>query len=131
MIPSQHHAGPIIPDSLCDSCSPLKLLFILRQLISARDGRRWLTTLATKLRSLDDLLRLSIMSVPAESIPQESQIQDRDLDGATINEVPIGGDEEAIKDEKAVYDDFPDGGLRAWTVVAGVRAPCLDRGEQR
>ena len=46
-------------------------------------------------------------------------------------EVPIGGDEEAIKDEKAVYDDFPDGGLRAWTVVAGVRAPCLDRGEQR
>ncbi|KAL1661009.1 major facilitator superfamily domain-containing protein [Schizophyllum commune] len=63
------------------------------------------------------------MSVPAESIPQESQIQDRDLDGATINEVPIGGDEEAIKDEKAVYDDFPDGGLRAWTVVAGVRAP--------
>ena len=32
--------------------------------------------------------------------------------------VAKGRDEEAIKDEKAVYDDFPDGGLRAWTVVA-------------
>ncbi|KAL1743145.1 major facilitator superfamily domain-containing protein [Schizophyllum fasciatum] len=48
-------------------------------------------------------------------------VQGRDLDGATIHEEPADGDEEmACKAvDKPAYDDFPDGGLQAWTIVVG------------
>lgn len=62
------------------------------------------------------------MSVTAQHSPCSSQA--RDLDDATINEVPIGLEEKdgKVVDEKQVYDaedEFPDGGARAWLVVAG------------